>query len=263
MIFNKALQKKYPMKNACIYELGAEIIKDCLIRKNIATTDDLLLYGYYGKNIANFDMYSNISGSSLLPAHHHYDDNNIIKLPYCDEEDLNSIIEKKFDIAISNMSLHFCNDVVKTIAHYNNFLKKEGLFISTILGGNSLHELREAYHHIDTEMYGGAFQRVYPMLTSQSMMNIMNKAGFAYTVVHTEKFFSQHSSIFLMLKDLRDMGFGNFLHRISLNSQPITKDFLSRVEVYYRKNYADGNLLHLTYEIIVCSGFHSPPTNKE
>ncbi|CAK6538099.1 MAG: Putative methyltransferase protein [Candidatus Midichloria mitochondrii] len=225
-----------------LYELGAEIIFDCALRSR-GEVNDLLLFGYFGQSIENlWSLGSNIRHGFISP------------LPttnfQCSEENVFPFAVNNFDLACSNLSLHFVNHVPLAFSNYKKILKKDGLFIATIVGDYSLFELREAFTHADEKLYGGLFSRIMPMIKSGSLVNLANNSGFRGVVIHTETVKLQYSSLVDMLRDLRQIGFSNFLASPVL---PVSKNFLKIASEYYWQNYSSNGRLNLSFDIITLS----------
>ena len=49
---------------------------------------------------------------------------------------------EQYDLIVSNMSLHWHNDIETSLNNYLNSLVPDGAFISASLGGDTLQELR-------------------------------------------------------------------------------------------------------------------------
>ena len=59
---------------------------------------------------------------------------------FCEETEWDKEMgsEPQFDLIISNMKLHWYNDVQAALKSYNQSLEPDGAFLSTSLGGDSL-----------------------------------------------------------------------------------------------------------------------------
>ena len=67
------------------------------------------------------------------------------------------------DAIISNLSLHWVNDLPGTLIQIRQVLKEDGVLIASMLGGDSLFELRTALQLAELEREGGISPRVSPM----------------------------------------------------------------------------------------------------
>ena len=96
----------------------------------------------------------------------------------CDEEAL-PFVESKFDLVLSNLSLHWVNDLPGTFIQIRRALKPDGLFMAALLGGRTLNELRTALYLAESELEGGLSPRVSPLIDVRDLGNLMTRAGFA------------------------------------------------------------------------------------
>eukprot|EP00736_Rhodelphis_marinus_P001304 Rmarinus@m.4638 len=95
----------------------------------------------------------------------------------CDEETL-PLRENCVDAAISNLALHWVNDLPGTLTKIRKSLKPNGVFIGAMLGGDTLEELRIALTAAELERDGGVSVRVSPMVQSRDVGSLMQRAGF-------------------------------------------------------------------------------------
>ncbi|XP_071489850.1 uncharacterized protein [Diadema antillarum] len=80
----------------------------------------------------------------------------------CDEEFL-PFEEESIDLIVSNMSLHWVNDLPGTLRQVHTALKKDGAFIASMLGGDTLFELRCSLQLAELEREGTyMMQQVMP-----------------------------------------------------------------------------------------------------
>ncbi|WHQ46701.1 MAG: hypothetical protein MTP17_04340 [Candidatus Midichloria sp.] len=91
------------------------------------------------------------------------------------------------------------------------------------------------------------------MIKSESLVNLANKSGFGQVVIHTETVKLQYDNLInmlRMLRDLRQIGFSNFLVSPVI---PISKNFLKVASEYYWQNYCSSSRLNLSFDIITLS----------
>lgn len=67
------------------------------------------------------------------------------------------------DVVMSNLALHWVNDLPGTLIQIRQTLKEDGVFIGALLGGESLFELRTSLQLAELEREGGISPRVSPM----------------------------------------------------------------------------------------------------
>ena len=251
-IFDHELQKEYLKKiyqkaNHDLNLSGLEILKDLCFR-SITKPKNILIYGYCDNSLTSIHHESIIHCGNIIqelntvPHHNNYcyiEEESIFKHPY-------------FDLAFSNMSLQFANNFPKAIANYKRLLKNDGLFIAVFPGENSLQELRKAFSYADQKKYNGVFSRIMPMIRLNTSLEMIKAAGFKGPVAHLEKITFSYDNILELLKNLRNMGYSNFLYEGK--KSPITKEWINCLQEYYY-DYAKNGNVDLNFELVVISGF--------
>jgi NADH dehydrogenase [ubiquinone] 1 alpha subcomplex assembly factor 5 len=67
------------------------------------------------------------------------------------------------DCVISNLALHWVNDLPGILTQINHILVPDGLFLAAILGGDTLYELRGSIQLAEQERKGGVSPHISPM----------------------------------------------------------------------------------------------------
>lgn len=82
-----------------------------------------------------------------------------------DEENFspNAFQPDTHDVFMSNLALHWVNDLPGSLIQIRHTLKEDGVFIGALLGGDSLFELRTSLQLAELEREGGLSPRVSPM----------------------------------------------------------------------------------------------------
>ena len=70
-------------------------------------------------------------------------------------------------LIVSPLFLHWVNDLPGSLIQIRHVLKPDGLFLATLLGRESLQELRDVFLTADSEISGGASPRVCPFARPQ------------------------------------------------------------------------------------------------
>ena len=233
-----------------LYKIGAEILIDCAVRSQ-SMSGNLLLYGYFGDTICDFSkISSNIINAFLIPVQVPCLCRSSVQSVQIIEEKLSMFENNQFDCAFSNLSLHFINDIPCVLRNYNRIINTQGLLLITLIGEDSLFELRDAFHNADEQINSGVFSRIMPMISSDTMMRLVNNNGFSNSVMHQERITVTYTSLIALLRDLRRMGFGNFLNS---QGKVITPYFLEIAESYYIQHHSLDGQLKLTFNIITIS----------
>jgi NADH dehydrogenase [ubiquinone] 1 alpha subcomplex assembly factor 5 len=111
-----------------------------------------------------------------------------------------------FDLVVSNLSLHWANDLPGALIQANRALKPDGLFLGAILGGETLFELRRALMEAEEEVAGGFSPRMSPFAEVRDAGALLQRAGFALPVVDTDVIEVSYRDALALMRDLRAMG---------------------------------------------------------
>lgn len=159
-----------------------------------------------------------------------------------------------FDIVLSNLSLHWTNDLPGTLVQLNRALKPDGLFLATMFGGDTLWELREALLRAEAEAEGGAGPRVSPFVDVRDAGDLLNRARFALPVADVDTVTVTYPDVFRLMADLRGMGETN---AAKARRRTFTRrDTLMRAGAIYRELHGDEEgRLPATFQIVSLTGW--------
>lgn len=76
--------------------------------------------------------------------------------------------ENSVDCVISNLALHWVNDLPGIMVKINHALVPDGLFLAAMLGGDSLYELRGSIQLAEQERKGGVAPHISPMASTST-----------------------------------------------------------------------------------------------
>ena len=82
------------------------------------------------------------------------------------------------DLIISNMNMHWINDLPGFLKRCRRALKPDGVFLASMIGGSSLQELRSALTVADMERLGGVNAHVSPFAYGRDCGDLLAVAGF-------------------------------------------------------------------------------------
>ena len=119
---------------------------------------------------------------------------------------------RAFDLILSNLSLHWVNDLPGALIQIRQSLKPDGLFLAAMLGGGTLDELRQALLEAELATAGGASPRVSPFADLRDAGSLLQRAGFALPVVDGDTVTVAYRDIATLMHDLRGMGETNATH---------------------------------------------------
>jgi NADH dehydrogenase [ubiquinone] 1 alpha subcomplex assembly factor 5 len=122
------------------------------------------------------------------------------------DEEFQPFAAQSVDLVLSNLSLHWTNDLPGALIQIRRALKPDGLFMAAMLGGNTLVELRHALIEAETAVTGGVSPRISPFADLGDAAGLLQRAGFALPVADTDTITVTYSDAFALMRDLRGMG---------------------------------------------------------
>ncbi len=159
-----------------------------------------------------------------------------------------------FDLIFSNLDLHWTNDLPGSLAQIRRALKPDGLFLGTIFGGETLHELRDALMTAELELTGGASPRISPFTELRDAGGLLQRAGFALPVADSDEIVVTYEDMFRLMVDLRGMAEGNAL--VERLRRPTNKRlFLRAAELYAERHAEDGGRIRATFQVVFLHGW--------
>ena len=111
-----------------------------------------------------------------------------------------------FDAVLSNLSLHWVNDLPGALVQIRRALKPDGLFLACMLGGGTLPELRDSLAAAEIAVAGGLSPRVSPFTDVRDLGALLQRAGFALPVADADTITVSYESPIKLMQDLRGMG---------------------------------------------------------
>ncbi|MFT6333194.1 MAG: SAM-dependent methyltransferase [Lentimonas sp.] len=154
-----------------------------------------------------------------------------------------------FDLVVSNLNLHFVNDIPKNLMQIKNILKPKGQVILSFFGEENLKELKEVFFKTEEKIYGKISPRISPNIDIKSAGMLLQKAGLNDVVCEKHSFEVSYSSLKKLFLDLRNMGQGNILNGKSRKF--MTKGFLLDLKNNYQNLHSQDGELIATFEVII------------
>lgn len=162
--------------------------------------------------------------------------------------------EESLDLVLSNLSLHWVNDLPGALIQINRALKPDGLFLAAIIGGATLHELRDCLTEAEAAETGGASPRVSPYADLRDAAGLLQRAGFALPVADAETLTVTYADMGRLMADLRAMGESNaVLQRLR---RPTRRTVLAHAAALYAARYGlpDGRI-PATFQVLFLTGW--------
>jgi SAM-dependent methyltransferase len=170
-----------------------------------------------------------------------------------DEEAL-PVAEGSLDLVISNLSLHWVNDLPGAFAQIRRALKPDGLFLCTLFGGETLRELRTALLEAETEIAGGVTPRVSPFVDVRDAGNLLTRAGFGLPVADADSVTVTYADMFKLMADLRAMAETNAV--IERTRTPSRRAMFLRAAQIYAERFANpAQRITATFQLVTLTAW--------
>ncbi|MBL4801543.1 MAG: methyltransferase domain-containing protein [Emcibacter sp.] len=170
------------------------------------------------------------------------------------DEELLPYLPESLDLVLSNLSLHWVNDLPGCLAQIKQSLKPDGLFLGALFGGESLTELRQCLLEAEMNIRGGASPRVSPFVDVRDAGSLLQRAGFALPVVDTDRITVTYENAFKLMQELQGMGESNILHKRfkGLTSPRLLTEC---AKVYQQKFTDHRGRINVTFDIVYMMGW--------
>lgn len=170
------------------------------------------------------------------------------------DEELLPIAPARFDLVTSNLALHWVNDLPGALAQIRAVLKPDGLFLASLMGGETLVELRACLIEAELAERGGAGPRISPVVDMRDAAALLQRAGFALPMVDQDRLTVHYPDMFALMRDLRGMGETSAL--LERHTAPLTRAILARAAALYAARFtgADGRI-RATFQIFYLTGW--------
>lgn len=155
---------------------------------------------------------------------------------------------ERFDLIVSCATLAFAQDPLGVLRAYHHLLTPKGVFLTSFLGGNTLHEVSAFLLAKELKLTLGASQRIMPMIRLDSALALLQGAGFQSRL-------ADHEALLFSFKTLE--GFRRFLKNLGAQAPLYEHPFMSKA--LYQAILNDMNLDTVTFDLINLIGWK----NKE
>jgi len=160
-----------------------------------------------------------------------------------------------YGLILSNLFLHWVNDLPGLLIQLNRALKPDGLMLASLLGGETLFELRHSLLAAEAEITGGANARVIPFAEVKDLGSLLQRAGFALPVADMDTITVTYEHPLKLMHELRGMGEANAL--IGRSKTFLRRDVLMRACAIYQEKFGlENGRVPATFQIMYLTGWH-------
>ncbi|WP_120495369.1 methyltransferase domain-containing protein [Kiloniella sp. EL199] len=166
-----------------------------------------------------------------------------------------------YDLIISNLCLHWVNDLPGILLQAHQSLKADGLFLASMIGGESLKELRACLMEAEMDIEGGVSPRVSPLIDVKDAGALLQRAGFALPVSDFDRIEVSYANAFDLMKELRGMGETNAIH--NRKKSFTRRETLLKAAQLYQEKFSDSEgRINATFDIVYLAGW-APHTSQQ
>lgn len=163
-----------------------------------------------------------------------------------------------FDLIVSALVLHWVNDLPGALVQARRALRPDGLFLASMLGGETLRELRGALLTGESETRGGASPRVSPFVDVRDAGALLQRTGFARPVADVETLDVTYADPLRLMADLRGMGETNAL-RDRLRTFTPRSTLMAAATAYRAQSANADGRVRATFQLVTLTGWATPP----
>lgn len=230
-----------------VVEMAKQLIKD---KETVRSKIEELVMFDSSKELLNRDIAEPYNNVFKGVVRRYVGDEEAFSHPCLEESN-------QYDAVISNLSLHWINDLPGALANINRVLKPDGLFMATLFGGDTLYELRTSLQLAELERRGGMSPRVSPLVRLNDVGSLLNRAGFSMLTIDAEDIVvGGFPDIVAICEDLQAMGEQN---AILSRSNYLPRDVLLAANEIYKTLHGEKNgneiTLPATFNVIFMIGW--------
>ncbi|XP_060586492.1 arginine-hydroxylase NDUFAF5, mitochondrial-like [Ruditapes philippinarum] len=150
--------------------------------------------------------------------------------------------DESLDIVVSSLSLHWVNDLPGCFRQVHNALKKDGVFLGCLFGGDTLFELRVSLQLAEQEKEG-----VSKLVDSSGLMGY-----------YIDEIFSTHNKE--LMYDLKGMAENNCAWS---RKNFLRRSTIERADEIYKEMYGNDKGVPATFQVIYFIGWRPHPSQPK
>ena len=160
--------------------------------------------------------------------------------------------DKSFPSVISSLMYQWIWGLEEGFREVSRVLKSNGFFSFTILGQESLKELRMSYKEASERLERDGLPPLMQFPEADSVKKAMMMSGFKEVKIETVLFAKPYASLFHLLKSLKNIGATNPM--VGSDKTFSRRSMLDMMNRIYEERFSENDGVGATYEIIFCTG---------
>ncbi len=180
----------------------------------------------------------------------------------CADEEMLPFGPETFDCVLSNLALHWVNDLPGALVQIRRALKPDGLLLAALFGGDTLIELRDSLAAAEIAEEAGLSPRVSPFADIRDLGGLLQRAGLALPVADAETITVSYPDPLKLMADLRGMGEANAC--AARRTTVARRRTLMAAADIYRERYADAEgRVPATFQIVTLTAWAPHPSQPK
>jgi NADH dehydrogenase [ubiquinone] 1 alpha subcomplex assembly factor 5 len=173
--------------------------------------------------------------------------------------------DRSVDMVVSCMSMHWINQLENAMINIRSVLRRDGCLFLSMLGGNTLFELRSAFSLADMECRGGMRPHVSPQIDGAGISSLVLQTGFNLPSIDMERFVVSYRSPFELMEHLQAMG-EQACHLTASGGGSVAtsnRTTLGAMAAVYETLYGKNGRVPATYEVFHAVAWSPSPSQPQ
>ncbi|XP_063685538.1 arginine-hydroxylase NDUFAF5, mitochondrial-like [Bolinopsis microptera] len=152
------------------------------------------------------------------------------------------------DLIISNLWLHWVNELPKLFREVERVLTPDGVFIGSMFAAETVYQLRVSLQQAELERTGGIAPHISPFVTPADLGSLLTGARFCMITLDSEDITITYPDLYFLMRDIQGMAENG-----CLTSSPggLRRDVLMGAAGLYHDLYANAdNSLPLAFNVL-------------
>jgi len=241
--------KRFAAGNDFLMQRAVEDMIERLSTVNLDFNDAVLLFGRTDTVASKLNDCGKIKQTKRVEESSHLGVADHVALP-----ELLDLPAESADLVMAPMALHWSNDLPGTLIQIRRSLRPNGLMLASLPGPDTLHELRQSLLQAESDIRGGAGNRIDPFTDVRDAGSLLQRAGFSIPVVDQETLTVRYDSALDLIGDLRN--FGATQHPQDNTNPQLNRDIIARTVEIYAERFTDPDgRVRATFSSVSMSGW--------
>lgn len=170
---------------------------------------------------------------------------------------------EQYDLILSNGFLHWIEDWPQLFYHIRQWLKPDGLFLASFIGGKSLETLQKSLILAEAQLTEKVSPHIIPMIDIKDAGALLQKAGFSLPMLDKTHISLEYDDFTKALKGLKTMGEQNMLTSRRRGLSPKTLFTCAKNHWHHITQTEDNAPVYLEFDIIFLTAWKPHPQQMQ